>query len=424
MQRTRKRRRMRWVFPSALLLCIGGGAWFVAGGGWPTKASAQPDTAAAPKLATANPAGAGAPGKAAGSQVRVPVVTLAADSELVSSPNALSDGSGAFGALRDEELKPGGPMLQLPPSTRPAPTPERPTSAPASAPVRRDPPATQPTSTSVPTKSPEVRTGDSPIGGGTPTPAPSPPSGGALRSAIQKMQSGKLLEARSELSRLLEAAPTGGDAPEIRKHLAKLAEDTIFNKQHLDGDPLSETYKVQAGDKLINIAKQYDTPADVIMMVSGIASANKLGVGQTIKALKGPFNARIYKSQYRLDLYLQDTYVRSFSVGLGTENGTPTGTWKVLNRLKNPTYYPPSSAKDRRVIKPDDPRNPLGEFWVGLEGTEGAAVGTKSYGIHGTIEPESIGHDASMGCVRMLNQDAEFIFRVMQPGKSMVTIVP
>ena len=48
-------------------------------------------------------------------------------------------------------------------------------------------------------------------------------------------------------------------------------------------------------------------------------------------------------------------------VGLGSEGGTPEGSWKVKNRLENPTYYPPASATDKRIIAPDDPNNPKGE---------------------------------------------------------------
>ena len=160
------------------------------------------------------------------------------------------------------------------------------------------------------------------------------------------------------------------------------------------------------------------------MLINGIADPTKIRQDQKLKAVRGPFNLRIYKSKFRMDVYLQDIYIRSYRVGLGTAGGTPEGVWRVKNRLENPTYYPPASAEDKRIIPPDDPNNPLGKRWIGLEGVEGEAVGHEGYGIHGTIEPESIGKAVSMGCIRMHNEDVAFLYKLMQPGNSTVTILP
>ena len=70
----------------------------------------------------------------------------------------------------------------------------------------------------------------------------------------------------------------------------------------------------------------------------------------------------------------------------------------------------------------DDPKNPLGERWIGLTGIEGSAVGQERYGIHGTIEPESIGKNTSMGCIRMRNEDVEFLYRCLIEKHSTVTV--
>ena len=42
---------------------------------------------------------------------------------------------------------------------------------------------------------------------------------------------------------------------------------------------------------------------------------------------------------------------------------------------------------------------------MGLEGIDGDAVGQFGYGVHGTIEPASMGKSVSDGCVRMLAKD-------------------
>jgi lipoprotein-anchoring transpeptidase ErfK/SrfK len=74
------------------------------------------------------------------------------------------------------------------------------------------------------------------------------------------------------------------------------------------------------------------------------------------------------------------------------------------------------------VIEADDPANPLGEFWIGLTGIDGHAVGKESYGIHGTIEPDSIGKQASMGCIRMGADDITMVFELLVEGKSTVIV--
>jgi lipoprotein-anchoring transpeptidase ErfK/SrfK len=64
------------------------------------------------------------------------------------------------------------------------------------------------------------------------------------------------------------------------------------------------------------------------------------------------------------------------------------------------------------VIPHGDPQNPLGERWIDIG---------DSYGIHGTIDPASVGKNESRGCVRMLNSDVEEVYDFLVIG-SEVTI--
>ncbi len=233
-----------------------------------------------------------------------------------------------------------------------------------------------------------------------------------------------LIARRGVLNRRLAATRDADEARRLRQRLMELADRTIFSREVFGNDPLVETYVVQPGETLTVIARRYKVSPEIIMRINGIRDARRLRAGQRIKVPHGPFHVRIVKHDFRLDLYLQDLFVRSFKVGLGANGGTPTGTWKVKNRLKNPTYFPPSSSPEKRVIPADDPRNPLGEYWIGLEGISGEALQAEGYGIHGTIDPDSIGRNVSLGCVRMHNDDVAFVFACVRPGESTVTIVP
>ena len=54
------------------------------------------------------------------------------------------------------------------------------------------------------------------------------------------------------------------------------------------------------------------------------------------------------------------------------------------------------------------PENLLGTHWL--------ALNVRGYGIHGTWEPDTIGHQLSAGCVRMLNENVEELFTLVTLG--------
>jgi lipoprotein-anchoring transpeptidase ErfK/SrfK len=114
-------------------------------------------------------------------------------------------------------------------------------------------------------------------------------------------------------------------------------------------------------------------------------------------------------------------YVRSFNVGLGQHGSTPTGTWMVApqGKLKNPKWW---GTPDEPAKEAGDPLNPLGKFWIGLNGTDGDAVGKEGFGIHGTIDPASIGKEMSHGCIRLVNENVEWVYQMLVDGKSTIIV--
>jgi len=95
--------------------------------------------------------------------------------------------------------------------------------------------------------------------------------------------------------------------------------------------------------------------------------------------------------------------VKTYPVAVGKHSTpSPSGSFHIASHVVNPTY-----SHDGRVVKPG-PNNPVGTRWMGL--------GYKGYGIHGTNHPESIGHAASHGCIRMRNQDVEELFALVRVG--------
>ncbi|MBV8206559.1 MAG: L,D-transpeptidase [Acidobacteria bacterium] len=105
----------------------------------------------------------------------------------------------------------------------------------------------------------------------------------------------------------------------------------------------------------------------------------------------------------RLALIDSGRVVRTFPVAVGTESTpSPTGEFRVVSRLVDPTYYHPGQ------VVPPGPQNPLGTRWIGLS--------KKGFGIHGTNAPRSIGKAASHGCIRMAKSDLEQLFTMVRTG--------
>lgn len=256
-------------------------------------------------------------------------------------------------------------------------------------------------------------------------PAPPRPSAGneTARRAEELMERGRFVEARSLLSDALKRAG-GAQAEALRALARRAADESIFSPRQVADDPLTVLYTVQSGDNLVGIGRRHDVPAEIVALVNELKSADSIRAGATLKIPRGPFHATVVQSEFRLDLYLQDTYVRSYPVGLGREQRTPNGLWRVVDRVPNPTYYPSENATLREVVPGGDPKNPLGTHWIKIEGIEGDAIGQPSYGIHGTNDPASIGKNESLGCVRMHNDDVAFVFKALRPGKSTVRTAP
>ena len=105
----------------------------------------------------------------------------------------------------------------------------------------------------------------------------------------------------------------------------------------------------------------------------------------------------------RLALVEDGAVKKVYRVAVGKESTpSPTGTFTIVKRVENPTYY-----HDGKVVPPG-PGNPVGTRWMGLS--------EKGYGIHGTNEPRSIGKAASHGCIRMGQKDLEELFAQVKSG--------
>ena len=95
--------------------------------------------------------------------------------------------------------------------------------------------------------------------------------------------------------------------------------------------------------------------------------------------------------------------LKIFPTAVGaSKSPSPAGSYTIVLRLTNPTWY------GKGKVVPPGKGCPIGSRWLGLN--------VKGYGIHGTNNPASIGHDASHGCIRLRNRDIEELFDMVSIG--------
>ncbi len=273
--------------------------------------------------------------------------------------------------------------------------------------------------------------------GSTVYPKPEPAVGSVSRTPAstralidqgrQLVQQGELIAGRAKLNAALAGPISPADASALRKELAALNETLVFSPRIEPNDPFSQVHVVQAGEMLAKIARQFDVPWRFLARINRISDPRLLRQGARLKVINGPFHVVVDKDDFRLDVYLRgqdgDMYIKSFPVGLGEYNSTPVGQFVVRrhSKLVNPEWTNPRTGE--RYLA-DNPENPIGEYWVGLRGVDANTEVLSGYGLHGTIEPQSIGRESSMGCVRLLPQHIEELYAMLIEEDSTVRIVP
>lgn len=255
---------------------------------------------------------------------------------------------------------------------------------------------------------------------------------GQYEQGMQLIEDGRVIEGRAILSELLFRAPGSlprHEAQAIRDRLSHVNETLVFSDTVLEGDPIAVRHTVQRGEYLSrDIGPAFKTPYEFIMRINGIEDAARVPAGRPIKCIRGPIHARVVKSEYRMDLFVEDPdglriYLCSYPVGLGEFDSTPVGLWRIKPRskVKNPDWRNPRTGE---YFERDDPGIPIGEYWMALEGLDENTREAQGYGIHGTNDEQSIGRQESMGCVRMQDQHVEEVFYMLSSGDSRVEILP
>lgn len=116
-----------------------------------------------------------------------------------------------------------------------------------------------------------------------------------------------------------------------------------------------------------------------------------------------------------------------YGISVGKAGFEWSGEAEVTGRKHWPSWHPPEEMIARKPElekwkdgQPGGPTNPLGARALYLT-TNGRDYG---YRIHGTPEWQSIGRNASSGCIRMINQDVIDLYERVPNGVKVVVLNP
>ncbi len=183
------------------------------------------------------------------------------------------------------------------------------------------------------------------------------------------------------------------------------------------------TYVVQKGDNLQLVGAKHGVFWKAIVIDNNLDIKQPLTVGTTLKLNTRRIVPQVIDDGIIINIPDRTLYLFKggnltfFPVGLGllakteiSDWRTPTGKFSIVSKRTNPTWYVPESIQLENALEgkeveesvPPGPKNPLGKY----------AIKTSLPGllIHSTIWPSSVYRYMSHGCIRMLPEQMEQLY--------------
>jgi L,D-transpeptidase ErfK/SrfK len=215
--------------------------------------------------------------------------------------------------------------------------------------------------------------------------------------------------------------------------LGSVAQATSYQLSRPDDQVVGEDQVVTTvyEDTLYDLARKYSLGSQELIRVNPDVDPWLPGAGKQIVIPgrhilpPGPHQGIVINlPEHRLYYYPpprrgQPVTVVSYPVSIGKMDWrTPIGVTRIIQKRKNPVWYPPESVRKEHeaagdplpTMVPSGPDNPLGLYAMRLEAGKG------TYMIHGTNNPIAVGLAVTHGCIRMYPEDVEELFPMVEVG--------
>jgi len=217
-----------------------------------------------------------------------------------------------------------------------------------------------------------------------------------MEAAQQMIRDGLAVRVLRELSPLYGASDLAAEeSRQVTELLGQLAGEVIYSRKPY----LEQPYVVQPGDTLERIAQQYQVPWQLLAKINAVQDPARPAPGSKLKVLRGPFDAIVYPDRLELVLQVNGLYAGRFPIGIGRDQARLDGSYAVTKKTTRPTYHGPNGA-----IPPEDPDNPLGKYWIGLN---------EQIGIHGTNDMRNLRRRDGRGTICLGDRDIEDVYDIL-----------
>lgn len=224
----------------------------------------------------------------------------------------------------------------------------------------------------------------------------------AIATADRQYHSDRRREALATLSLFYETPNlTSLQRDELLSRLDPLAAEVIYSAEHL----LAEPHRVGSSETLMDIAKKYEVPWQLLANINGVDDPVTILPGTDLKVVRGPFRGDIDLKYQELTLFLGDLYAGRFKLAIGNDPAPKPGSYTIQEKQSAKTYYDMSGTP----IPPGNPRNPYGSMWIDL----GSGLS-----IHGSPDANA---PTDKGCISLAGNYSRDVFGILSEGSS-VTI--
>lgn len=223
----------------------------------------------------------------------------------------------------------------------------------------------------------------------------------ALSSAKGKIEAEQIYEALLTLSVVYDDEDLSeSERQELLDYLDPLAARVVYSTEHLVEPP----YRVAAGETLETIAAKHSIPVQLLQNINGLSDQDALPPGTLLKVVTGPFRAEINRERKELTLFVKRLYAGRFPVELAATAAEEQGEFQIAEKSPGRIHVSP----DGSTIPADDPLNPYGGVWMGLN---------EHLSLHGSATQTGNGGPVSIG---LAPDDAVDLYGILSQGSHVI----